>query len=137
MRDKKSILMVGGARLPAFTLGADLEYGPFSVFHEDLSTAIVPRIVRQSPDVVMMCTGRLNHEDIDLCAEIRARYTQNAGVTVTRDNLCRVLFETEYNGIDRAIDVSISRIRRKLSDNPRNPAYVKTVRGVGYLFTGG
>lgn len=61
---------------------------------------------------------------------------QHAGVTVTRDNLCRVLFDAEYNGIDRAIDVYISRIRQKLNDNPRNPAYVKTVRGIGYLFAG-
>ncbi|MEN6474196.1 MAG: response regulator transcription factor [Syntrophaceae bacterium] len=61
---------------------------------------------------------------------------QNAGIPVTRDNLCQVLFDSEYNGIDRAIDVYISRIRQKLRDNPRNPAYVKTVRGVGYLFAG-
>jgi two-component system OmpR family response regulator len=36
--------------------------------------------------------------------------------------------------VDRAIDVQLSRLRRKLRDDPREPALIKTVRGDGYLF---
>jgi two-component system OmpR family response regulator len=36
--------------------------------------------------------------------------------------------------VDRAIDVQLSRLRRKLGDDPREPALIKTVRGDGYLF---
>ncbi|HPR56612.1 MAG TPA: response regulator transcription factor [Deltaproteobacteria bacterium] len=61
---------------------------------------------------------------------------ENAGVVVTRDNLCRVLFDAEYNGVDRSVDVYISRIRHKMGDDPANPSYLKTVRGVGYLLAG-
>ena len=34
---------------------------------------------------------------------------------------------------DRAIDVAVSRLRRKLEDDGRNPSLIKTVRGVGYV----
>ncbi len=36
--------------------------------------------------------------------------------------------------IDRVIDVQISRLRRKLGDDPRNPTIIRTIRGDGYLF---
>ncbi|WP_319524067.1 response regulator transcription factor [uncultured Desulfosarcina sp.] len=59
----------------------------------------------------------------------------HTGTVVSRDDLNRVLYKTDYNGIDRSIDVYISRIRRKLGDDPTEPIYLKTVRGVGYIFT--
>ncbi len=36
--------------------------------------------------------------------------------------------------VDRAIDVQLSRLRRKLGDDPRDPALIKTIRGDGYMF---
>jgi two-component system OmpR family response regulator len=36
--------------------------------------------------------------------------------------------------LDRIIDVQLSRLRRKLGDQPKSPAVIKTVRGGGYLF---
>ena len=36
---------------------------------------------------------------------------------------------------DRSIDVQVSRLRRKIEADPRDPALIKTVRGGGYLFT--
>lgn len=59
----------------------------------------------------------------------------HTGTVVSRDDLNQVLYKTDYNGIDRSIDVYISRIRRKLGDDPTEPVYLKTVRGVGYIFT--
>jgi two-component system OmpR family response regulator len=38
------------------------------------------------------------------------------------------------NPLDRTIDVQLSRLRRKLGDDPRSPAMIRTVRGGGYLF---
>jgi DNA-binding response OmpR family regulator len=58
------------------------------------------------------------------------------GTVVSRDELSQVLYHSEYNGIDRSIDIYISRIRQKLGDDASEPVYLKTVRGVGYLFTG-
>jgi two-component system response regulator RstA len=59
----------------------------------------------------------------------------NRGRVVTRDDLNRLLYNKAYNGLDRSIDVYISRIRQKLGDDPAQPVYLKTVRGVGYLFS--
>jgi two-component system response regulator RstA len=66
--------------------------------------------------------------------EILWHLTKNAGKTVSRNELHRELYNTDYNGIERALDIYVSRIRSKLCDNPRDPKYIKTVRGEGYLF---
>lgn len=42
----------------------------------------------------------------------------------------------DFDTYDRAIDIQIARIRKKLQDDPRSPDLIKTVRGVGYMFAG-
>lgn len=54
--------------------------------------------------------------------------------TLTRDQLLDWTRGTDSAPVDRAIDVQLSRLRRKLGDNPRQPRLIKTVRGDGYLF---
>jgi DNA-binding response OmpR family regulator len=39
-----------------------------------------------------------------------------------------------WDSLDRSIDVLVSRLRNKLGDDPRQPRYVRTVRGAGYAF---
>lgn len=41
----------------------------------------------------------------------------------------------DFDGDDRSIDAKISRVRRKLQEDPDHPTWIKTVRGKGYLFT--
>ena len=60
----------------------------------------------------------------------------HAGVVLSRNDIHLHLYKTEYDGFDRSIDVYISRIRKKLGDDPADPKVLKTVRGVGYLFAG-
>jgi DNA-binding response OmpR family regulator len=38
----------------------------------------------------------------------------------------------DFASFERSVDVHISHIRRKLGDDPKQPSFVKTVRGVGY-----
>lgn len=47
----------------------------------------------------------------------------------------RLLGERDVDPFDRSIDVRISRLRRKLDDDPHNPRLIKTVYGAGYLFS--
>lgn len=47
----------------------------------------------------------------------------------------QLLGERELDPFDRSIDVRISRLRRKLDDDPQNPKLIKTVYGAGYLFS--
>lgn len=58
----------------------------------------------------------------------------NTGNTVSRDMVQKTLRGVEHDGIDRSIDMKISRLRKKLGDDPENPRRIKTVRGKGYLF---
>ncbi len=57
-----------------------------------------------------------------------------AGEVLDRDLLCQTVKGVEYDGIDRSIDVAVSRLRKKLKDNPDHPDRIKTVWGSGYLF---
>ena len=59
-----------------------------------------------------------------------------AGQVVSRQEIYRALFKYDYDGLDRSVDVYISRIRHKFGDDPSVPHYIKTVRGVGYLLAG-
>jgi DNA-binding response OmpR family regulator len=50
----------------------------------------------------------------------------------SRNSLLDQVWSTEYEGYQRNIDPHINRLRKKLEDDPKNPHYVLTVRGVGY-----
>ncbi|OCG12553.1 DNA-binding response regulator [Gilliamella sp. wkB292] len=58
----------------------------------------------------------------------------NAGNILTRDDIFSQVRGIDFDGSDRSIDARISRLRRKLLDDPDNPSRIKTVRGKGYLF---
>lgn len=60
-----------------------------------------------------------------------------AGQVVSRDDIMQGLRGLEFDGLDRAIDARISRLRRKIGDHADTPTRIKTVRGQGYLFAPG
>lgn len=53
---------------------------------------------------------------------------------LTRDYLYELTREGEFDAYDRAVDIQIGRIRKKIGDDPKTPEVIKTVRGVGYMF---
>lgn len=57
----------------------------------------------------------------------------HAGAIVSRNDIHRALYNRDYNGIDRSVDMYVSRVRKKLQDCPANPKILKTIRGDGYL----
>lgn len=57
-----------------------------------------------------------------------------AGQILSREFLFNHIYNREYDGLDRTIDVRISQLRKKLNDNPENPTRIKTIWGKGYLF---
>ncbi len=60
---------------------------------------------------------------------------RNMGRVMTRDVLLNHLWGYTYAGDTRIVDVHVSHLREKIEENPKRPAYIKTVRGVGYKFT--
>jgi len=59
----------------------------------------------------------------------------HAGEILSRDDIMNQLRGIGFDGLDRSIDARISRLRKKLDDNPETPTRIKTVRGKGYLFS--
>ena len=57
----------------------------------------------------------------------------HAGKIVTRELILQRLRGFEYDGLDRSIDRRISRLRKKLNDDPVDPQIIKTIRSKGYL----
>jgi DNA-binding response OmpR family regulator len=51
---------------------------------------------------------------------------------ITRDDLFRKVWETDFTDDTRTLDVHISWLRRAIEEDPRKPKYLKTLRGVGY-----
>jgi two-component system response regulator RegX3 len=59
---------------------------------------------------------------------------RNAGSVVTRERLIQEVWDTNWFGSTKTLDVHVSGIRRKLGDDPSQPRYLHTVRGVGFRF---
>ncbi len=59
---------------------------------------------------------------------------RNGGTILSRDFLHRELRGVDYDGVDRSVDMGVSRLRKKLGDDPKSPRRIKTVWGKGYLF---
>ena len=72
----------------------------------------------------------LSTADFDLLWELAT----HAGQIMDRDALLKNLRGVTYDGMDRSVDVAISRLRKKLLDNATEPYRIKTVRNKGYLF---
>ena len=54
------------------------------------------------------------------------------GLTPTEFKICQSINEDFYESDENAVIVHISKIREKLGDDSKNPAYIKTIRGLGY-----
>ena len=60
--------------------------------------------------------------------------SEKAGTILSRDYLFKKLYNREYDGLDRTMDVRISQLRKKLGDNAEEAYRIKTIWGKGYLF---
>jgi DNA-binding response OmpR family regulator len=62
---------------------------------------------------------------------------RDAGSVVTRDKLMREVWDANWWGSTKTLDMHVSWLRRKLGDDATNPRYISTVRGVGFRFERG
>ena len=67
--------------------------------------------------------------------EVLALLIKNQDRILSRNTICFALHGREYDGVDRGIDLKISRLRKLLASDPTIPCSVKTVHGKGYVFT--
>jgi DNA-binding response OmpR family regulator len=71
----------------------------------------------------------LTHYEFELLAAL----ARSAGRVLSREQLLDALTGRAYESFDRSIDVHISKLRAKIEPNPKEPRYIMTVRGVGYI----
>ncbi|MGV8985793.1 MAG: response regulator [Cypionkella sp.] len=66
-------------------------------------------------------------------AQLMRIFAAAPGIAVPRERLTGDLPREPGGGQERAVDVQITRLRRKIEDDPRQPRYLQTVRGEGYM----
>ena len=78
---------------------------------------------------------RLRGEVVSLTAkefEILRLFLQNPRKVYTKEQIYSLVWNDAYLGDENAVNVHISRLRNKIEDDPRKPAYILTVWGIGY-----
>jgi two-component system response regulator RegX3 len=81
-------------------------------------------------------TARVDGENVALTpSEFRllAYLMAHAGRVCTRRELMQHLWESSYVGDERAVDVHVANLRRKIEPSPQEPSRIVTVRGAGYM----
>lgn len=74
-------------------------------------------------------------EPIDLTPkefELLVYLIENKGRVLTRDQLLQTVWNYDFAGDTRIVDVHISHLREKIEENTKKPVYIKTIRGLGY-----
>ena len=76
-------------------------------------------------------------EEIELTPKefgVLALLVSDAGHVVSRQRLMHEVWDEDYYGSTRTLDMHVSSLRRKLHDDPAHPTLISTVRGVGFRF---
>jgi DNA-binding response OmpR family regulator len=100
---------------------------------------MVPSTVEVGPVVVDLAGHRLLRDGVELpvkpkAFELLAFLVRHPGQAFTRDQLLERVWGYDYAGETRTVDVHIHWLRTEIEADPREPAFLHTVRGVGYVF---
>jgi two-component system, OmpR family, response regulator RegX3 len=82
-------------------------------------------------------TASVAGEEIDLTRkefELLELLMREAGSVISRERLIDEVWDTNWFGSTKTLDVHVSSLRRKLGDDSQNPRFIHTVRGVGFRF---
>ncbi|MCX7898385.1 MAG: response regulator [Rhodocyclaceae bacterium] len=98
-----------------------------------------PGLFRFGPYVLDLAARRLLREGVDVHLtsaefDLLAVFMARPHRVLSRDRLIDLLKGYERDPFDRSIDIRVARLRRKIEPDPAAPVYIRTVRGVGYLF---
>ena len=68
--------------------------------------------------------------------ELLVYMARNRGRVLSRDQLLNAVWNYDFVGDSRIVDVHVSHLRDKIEQDSRRPIYIKTIRGIGYKFEG-
>lgn len=83
-------------------------------------------------------TATLGETELDLSRkefELLRALISRAGSVISRQALIEEVWDMNWFGSTKTLDVHMSGLRRKLGDDPKHPTYIHTVRGVGFRFS--
>jgi DNA-binding response OmpR family regulator len=100
-----------------------------------------PDVARAGPVEVNWTTraARVHGREMSLTTaefELLGFLVRHHGRVLSRERIIEGTHDINWAAYDRSIDVLVSRLRQKLGDDPRQPTFIRTVRGVGYCFVG-
>jgi DNA-binding response OmpR family regulator len=81
-------------------------------------------------------TAAVGDKALDLTAlefDLLACLARSRGRVKSREQLVEAVAERNYDVFDRSVDVHIWSLRKKLGDDPKNPRFIRTLRGAGYM----
>ena len=90
-------------------------------------------------DAVRRCLHAPDGAPVDLTAGeygLLLALLEHPGRVLNRDQILDLTRGREAGPFDRSVDIQVSRLRRKIEDDPKRPALIKTVRSGGYVFAG-
>jgi DNA-binding response OmpR family regulator len=85
-------------------------------------------------------SARLNGRLLSLTPaefDLLGLFVRNRGRVLSRNRILDETHGIDLDAYDRSIDVLVSRLRQKLGDDPKQPTFIRTIRGTGYRFIGG
>lgn len=88
-------------------------------------------------DLAKRCVTNVNGDESRLTpkeTKLLEVFMLNQGKLLTRKTLIRRVWHTDYTGDTRTLDVHMSWLRGAIEPDPRNPEFLKTIRGMGYRF---
>ena len=80
-----------------------------------------------------------NEDEIDITSkefQIIYAFFKNPRQILSREQLIELAFSNGFDGFDRTIDAHVKKIRHKIEEDTKNPKYLKTKYGAGYIFGG-
>lgn len=91
----------------------------------DLEIDVKKMVVKKQSKIVSLTANEF---------KILSVFLTNPGQLFSREKLVERAFGLDYEGFDRTVDSYIKNIRQKIESNPKEPAYIITVYGMGYKF---
>jgi two-component system OmpR family response regulator len=125
--DQRELLARVKAVLRRSPVGGEMPDGPRPKIQFDGWTLDVTRRELRSPDDTLVV---LSGSEFDLLLT----FAEHGKRILTRDQLLDLARGPAHDAYDRSIDTLVSRLRRKLEDDPKTPVLIRTVRNEGYMF---
>lgn len=85
-----------------------------------------------SPSLYTVSVKNVNQEVTPKEFELLLYLARHKGRILNREQLLQAVWNFDFSGETRIVDVHISHLREKIEDNPKKPVYLKTARGFGY-----